>query len=63
MFNYDKRYINSRHQMLLEGPDGYGMQHSLERRKVRARFGWQTSVKKDRLEDTGVNGRIILKWI
>ena len=39
------------------------MQHVSGRRKVYTGFWWGTLRERDNLEDPGVDGRIILRWI
>lgn len=39
------------------------MWHSWEIREMHIRFWWKNLKVKHHLEDTGVDGRVILKWI
>ena len=39
------------------------MQHVQEREKVHAGFWWGNLRAKDHMEDPGIDGRIILRWI
>ena len=39
------------------------MWHVWGRREVQAMFWWWNLKERDRLEDPGLDGRIILKWI
>jgi hypothetical protein len=56
------------HQTLLRWPnqedwDGKNMYHAWGRREVRTWFWWGNLREADHLEVTGLDGKIILKWI
>ena len=56
------------HQILFERPNqeewaGWSMWHVWGRGEVRTGFLWGNLRKRDYLEDPGLDGRIILKWI